>query len=241
MQHIQLDFTPSEVKDYEGFELVIDIDQVGAALLALPITARSVVPRVTLETPVVSFGECFARHPYEAELVFVNTEPAPARYSILPQDEQSAVVAAFSTEHSSGVVPPRGRHSIPVKLTCFQLGPIALPMYIAMAGNGGQPLAAELKSCWSWSAHCYYAHVALLGHNTLPYTAFAQINGSKPRSHPRPRGPSKQKCVPNDASCRSITNHIGPSLLCRSRIALHCVAVDTHDFTRGFLDSHSYR
>lgn len=146
VHHLQLDFTPGEVKDYEGFELVVDIDRVGTALLALPITARSVVPRVTLETPVVTFGECFARHPYEAQLIFVNTEPAPARYSILPQDEQSAVVAAFSTEHASGVVPPRGRHSIPVTLTCFQLGPIALPMYIAMAGNGGQPLAAELRA-----------------------------------------------------------------------------------------------
>ena len=175
MHHLQLDFTPSEVKDYEGFELMVDIDRVGAALLALPITARSVVPRVTLETPVVTFGECFARHPYEAELVFVNTEPAPARYSILPQDEQSAVVASFTTEHASGVVPPRGRHSVPVTLTCFQLGPIALPMYVAMAGNGGQPLAAELRAVGrgpliavapaslSWgTVQCLTAHVLKL-------------------------------------------------------------------------------
>jgi hydrocephalus-inducing protein len=147
VHQLQLDFTPGEVKDYEGYELVVDIEHVGTALLALPISARSVVPRVTLETPIVALGECFARHAYETALVFVNTEPAPARYTILPQDEQTAVVAAFTAETMSGIVPPKGRHSVPISLTCFQLGPIALPVFVAIAGNGpGQPLAAELRA-----------------------------------------------------------------------------------------------
>jgi hypothetical protein len=179
VHQLQLDFTPGEVKDYEGYELVVDIEHVGTALLALPVTARSVVPRVTLETPVVSLGECFARHSYDTALVFVNTEPAPARYTILPQDEQTAVVATFSAESMSGVVPPKGRHSVPISLTCFQLGPIALPVFIAMAGNGGQPLAAELRAVGR--GPLVSVAPAALAFGTIP-CLIPTVSGQEPRA-----------------------------------------------------------
>ena len=46
---------------------------------------RSIVPEICVETPIIDYGRCFIRYPYEKMVVLKNETDLPAKYELLPQ------------------------------------------------------------------------------------------------------------------------------------------------------------
>ncbi|XP_010139255.1 PREDICTED: hydrocephalus-inducing protein-like, partial [Buceros rhinoceros silvestris] len=81
---IQVTLCSNTVRRYE-LVLVVDVVGVGRELLALPLTARCVVPLLEVLNPVVTFGRCFLKFPYQQTLTLVNDSSLPGCYRVLPQ------------------------------------------------------------------------------------------------------------------------------------------------------------
>ena len=81
---IQVNFTPSCVKSYST-ALLVDVDEAGREVYSIPITAKSVVPRVTLITQLLDYGRCFLRHPYMHSVEIMNDTALPVKYEMPPQ------------------------------------------------------------------------------------------------------------------------------------------------------------
>ena len=43
------------------------------------------MPEITVETPIIDYGRCFIRYPYEKMVVLRNETDLPAKYELLPQ------------------------------------------------------------------------------------------------------------------------------------------------------------
>ncbi len=112
-------------------KLVLDMPTVMDNAHSIPIRAECVVPRLTLSTTVMSFGDCYLRYPYKQTLRIANESKLPAKFEVLPQDPQSKCLALFSVEPSSGGIAAMGDHELEVGrgLSChfFPTSFFALP------------------------------------------------------------------------------------------------------------------
>jgi hydrocephalus-inducing protein len=143
---VLVQFTSNTLQSYAGYYLSVGVEGVAEELTTLPISATCMVPTVTLQTETLQYGSCFLRYPYTQRIVLVNKDPVPARYELLPQDEQTAVVAAFSSPTPEGVLPPLSETAVEVQLLCYRGGPFVLPLFVRIAGTEGEePLKAELQ------------------------------------------------------------------------------------------------
>ena len=91
-----MDLCSNTVKKYES-SLVVDIENVGENVGSLAMTARCVVPQVTVLTPILDFGRCFLRHPYEHHAKLQNETDLPAKYDLLPQMVDSDTSILFTS------------------------------------------------------------------------------------------------------------------------------------------------
>lgn len=65
--------------------LVVDLEGVGQDMLAVPIKAECIVPKVRINpTNILDFGQCFLRHPKTMEIELINDDVLKAKYEILP-------------------------------------------------------------------------------------------------------------------------------------------------------------
>jgi len=71
--------------------LVVDVVEAGKEVFSLPITAKVMVPPVSLLTPLLDFGRCFIRHPYVQNVELQNNSELPVQYKMAPQDQAAAV------------------------------------------------------------------------------------------------------------------------------------------------------
>jgi hypothetical protein len=116
--------------------LVVDLDGVGPELLSIPIAARCAVPTVSFEPQdILSYKEVFIRYPFHRCLVLHNTSSLPAKFEILPQDEQTRSLAEFEPDQWSGSVPPAASHVITVTLTSRKIENIRIPLYVRILGH----------------------------------------------------------------------------------------------------------
>ncbi|KFV66119.1 Hydrocephalus-inducing protein, partial [Dryobates pubescens] len=83
-QDIQVTLCSNTVGPYE-LALVLDVDGVGQELFSLPLTARCVVPALSVPSPVVPFGRCYLQLPARRLLTLVNDSDLPGCYGLLPQ------------------------------------------------------------------------------------------------------------------------------------------------------------
>lgn len=54
-----------------------------------------IVPGIGLETPILDYGRCFIRYPYENMVVLKNETDLPAKYELLPQVISKFVIFHF--------------------------------------------------------------------------------------------------------------------------------------------------
>lgn len=97
----QVNFTPSSVRSY-SCALVVDVEEAGREVFSLPISAKAVVPSVSLLTPLLDFGRCFIRHPYVQNVELLNNSNLPVKYKMPPQDQAATVgQMTFETQRNS--------------------------------------------------------------------------------------------------------------------------------------------
>ena len=65
--------------------------EAGKEVFSLPITAKVMVPPVSLLTPLLDFGRCFIQHPYVQNVELQNNSELPVQYKMAPQDQAAAV------------------------------------------------------------------------------------------------------------------------------------------------------
>ena len=140
IHNIQIDFMPMTVKRYD-MVLVVDVEGVGPDMHTLPIKADCSTPKVELiPSDSVDFGSVFLRHPYEYHLEMKNKSKLQAKFEMIPQDEQSTLVAAYTPDREEGFIEPKSSGIIKITLIPQKAGHIRIPMHVKILGdNNGQP------------------------------------------------------------------------------------------------------
>ncbi|ORY39534.1 hypothetical protein BCR33DRAFT_853320, partial [Rhizoclosmatium globosum] len=142
---IKVLFTPKYLKKYSEV-LCVDVAGVGENLQQLAIFADSIVPEVTLATPIIDYGDCFLCYNYQNDIVLKNDTPFPAKYELLTQEEAAKNVYSYSSRKGSGVIQPRSVERIQMDIQIKRLGLINFPVFIKITGNEEVPLAVDISA-----------------------------------------------------------------------------------------------
>ncbi|NXK78019.1 HYDIN protein, partial [Amazona guildingii] len=118
---IQVTLCSNTVKRYR-LALVVDVDGVGKEVLALLLTARCIVPPLRVLDPVMTFGRCFLKFPYQQMLTLVNDSDLPGCYGILPQEHKDTAAVWYSSSMPCGIIQPRSSVEIPFTLEAQMTG-----------------------------------------------------------------------------------------------------------------------
>ena len=118
--------------------LVVDVQEAGKEVFSLPITAKSVIPLITLLTPLLDFGRCFIHHPYQQNVMLHNDSDLPVRYEMPPQVDQSILI--YSTAHPKGVVKAGETLNIPLQIEAQLQGEITITAVFNILGSTDPPL-----------------------------------------------------------------------------------------------------
>ncbi|KAL2300220.1 hypothetical protein Nmel_012186 [Mimus melanotis] len=143
-QDIEVTLCSNTVREYQ-LELVVDVDGVGKKLLALPLTARCIVPALRVLSPVVTFGHCCLKFPYTQKVTLVNDSDFPGCYHVLPQEDKEQATAWYSAPEPSGIIEAHSSLEIPITLEAQQLGECSVTAEVAVFGREGSPLEIHLE------------------------------------------------------------------------------------------------
>ena len=124
---VQVDLCSNTVKKYES-SLVVDLENVGDNVGSLPMTARCVVPQVTVLTPILDYGRCFLRHPYEHYAKLQNETDLPAKYDLLSQSVYSDTPILFTS--------PKPRVSVHFNVDCCRCALYSLLIRVPLLPQG---------------------------------------------------------------------------------------------------------
>jgi len=132
---IDIEFVPSFPQLYD-MVLVVDLEGVGQDMLAVPIKAECLVPKVKVSpADFLEYGTCFLRHPMTRQIEIVNEDSVKAKYEIVPQDEQSKRIAVYTADKESGIIEPKSSQSVNIALKTETLGPVRIPLYVKVEGH----------------------------------------------------------------------------------------------------------
>ena len=97
--------------------LVVDLEGVGQDMLAVPIKAECLVPKVRINpSEFLDFNNIFLRHPKTLELELINEDNLRAKFEVQPQEETSKRVAVYKADQESGIINPRSSVVLQVTL-----------------------------------------------------------------------------------------------------------------------------
>ncbi|KAM4672094.1 hydrocephalus-inducing protein homolog [Amazona ochrocephala] len=142
---IQVTLCSNTVKRYR-LALVVDVDGVGKEVLALLLTARCIVPPLRVLDPVMTFGRCFLKFPYQQMLTLVNDSDLPGCYGILPQEHKDTAAVWYSSSMPCGIIQPHSSVEIPFTLEAQMTGQQDTVAHVVVFGSKGSPLKIHLVS-----------------------------------------------------------------------------------------------
>ncbi|KAJ3215867.1 hypothetical protein HDU67_010224 [Dinochytrium kinnereticum] len=142
---VRVSFTPGEIKKYEE-ALAVDVIGVGEELLVLPIRAESIVPEISLRTPLLDYKDCFLAFNYQKNIELVNETSFPAHYELLSQEETAKNVYAYASRNGTGVIQPFSTQIIQVDIQIKRLGQINFPVFVRIKGNENIPLGVDISA-----------------------------------------------------------------------------------------------
>lgn len=94
--------------------LVMNLQETGKDVYSLPILAKSVVPSITLRTPLLDYGRCFLEYPYTLNAELVNESELPVRYEVPEQEDET--ILAYSTPSRTGIVEALSTLKLPLEI-----------------------------------------------------------------------------------------------------------------------------
>ncbi|KAJ3416712.1 hypothetical protein HDV05_000542 [Chytridiales sp. JEL 0842] len=142
---VKLEFTPRSIKRYEDY-LSVDVDSVGEDLLRLPILAESLVPEISLRTPILDYSDCFLSYPYSRNAQLVNETDFPARYELLSQEETAKNVYSYASKNGTGIIMPHSSVELSIDVQLKRLGQINFPIFIKIFGIEDMPLGIDISA-----------------------------------------------------------------------------------------------
>ncbi|XP_053944033.1 hydrocephalus-inducing protein homolog [Cuculus canorus] len=142
---IQVTLCSNTEKTYE-LALVVDVEGVGKNVSALLLTARCIVPALRVLNPVVTFGQCFLKVPYQQMLTLVNDSDVPGCYRVLPQDHKDAAAVWYSSPKPCGIIQPHSLVEVPFTLEAQMIGEQYTVAQIVACGSEVFPLEIHLVS-----------------------------------------------------------------------------------------------
>ena len=145
-QRVTVELEARTVQRYDGYEMLLDVPGVGEGLVRVPVDADCQVPRIAIHTEQLDYGTCFLRHPYTLRLCLTNESKLPAKFEVLPQDEQSKGLAVYTASVTQGTIPALGEQWVDVTLVTERQGGIQLPMYVRIVGSSGKPLEVTIAA-----------------------------------------------------------------------------------------------
>ncbi|ESO91099.1 hypothetical protein LOTGIDRAFT_122343, partial [Lottia gigantea] len=142
---ITINLISNTIKKYD-MKMVVDVEGVGNEILSLPISAKCVVPQIAVLTPVLDYGRCFLRHPFEYLAKLHNDNDLPAKYEVLPQSEIGIDDASitYSSSIPRGIIAPRSVCSVPIIIAPQSLEEQDVTCYINIFGSTELPLPIHL-------------------------------------------------------------------------------------------------
>ncbi|NXY12133.1 HYDIN protein, partial [Pteruthius melanotis] len=143
-QDIEVTLCSNTVGEYK-LELVVDVDGVGERVLALPLTARCIVPPLQVLNPLVRFHFCCLKVPYTEKLTLLNDSDVPGCYRVLPQEHKEKAAAWYCSSAPSGIIKPHSSVEIPLTLEAQLLGECRITAEVAVFGSKGSPLEIRLE------------------------------------------------------------------------------------------------
>nr|XP_033799169.1 hydrocephalus-inducing protein homolog isoform X3 [Geotrypetes seraphini] len=143
--NIQVTLCSNTVKKYE-LAMMVDVTNVGEEVLALPITARCLVPLVHVENPILKFGRCFLQYPYEQSVKLVNKSNLPACYCVLSQEFENQPQVLYSSPSPRGLIDPHSSVSVPLVLETQITGIFETKVYMCIFGSKERTLEVNLLS-----------------------------------------------------------------------------------------------
>ncbi|XP_072135349.1 hydrocephalus-inducing protein homolog isoform X2 [Mobula birostris] len=140
---IQVTLCSNTVQKYES-ALVVDIEQVGQEVLAIPVSARCIVPIVEVINSHIDLGRCFLKYPYQCLIKLHNTHDLPACYGVVPQElgDQQGVV--YSSPKPYGIIESCHTVEVPLLVELQSLGEQSAELSIAIFGKSYSPLQVHL-------------------------------------------------------------------------------------------------
>uniref|UniRef100_A0A803TF57 HYDIN axonemal central pair apparatus protein n=1 Tax=Anolis carolinensis TaxID=28377 RepID=A0A803TF57_ANOCA len=139
---IQVTLCSNTVKSYET-ALMVDVKGSGEDVLALPITAKCLTPPLCLADPIMNFGHCFLRFPYQRMITLVNDSDLLGCYGVLPQPAESPAIL-HSSPVPCGIIQPCSTVEIPLTLEVQQRGRQEVTALVAIFGDQDLPLKLQL-------------------------------------------------------------------------------------------------
>ena len=139
---LQIDFVPAAVKVYST-ELVLFVAETGMEIFSLPISAKSEVPAITLETPYLDYGRCFLQYPYTLTVTLNNPSRLPVKYEMHPPRDER--VLRYSTNPASGVIDPHSTLNLPLQIEPQVVGEIVSAAVFRILGSPEDPLKVTLR------------------------------------------------------------------------------------------------
>ncbi|XP_068024510.1 hydrocephalus-inducing protein homolog [Melanerpes formicivorus] len=138
---IQVTLCSNTVGPYE-LALVLDVDGVGQELFSLPLTARCVVPALSVPSPVVPFGRCYLQLPARRLLTLLNASDLPGCYGLLPQAPQEDAAVLYSSPVPCGIIEAHSSVEVPLSLAAQVPGEQDTVAHVAVFGCPDAPLVS---------------------------------------------------------------------------------------------------
>ncbi|XP_074748293.1 hydrocephalus-inducing protein homolog isoform X5 [Strix uralensis] len=167
---IQVTLCSNTVKSYE-LALVVDVCGVGKAVSVLLLTARCMVPPLRVLNPVVMFGRCFLKFPYQQMLTLVNDSDLPGCYRVLPQEHKEDAAVWYSSPMPWGIVQPRGSVEVPLTLEAQVTGEQDTVAHVAVFGSERSPLKIHLVS--TGEGPVVYVHPSKINFGSIQVLQYA--------------------------------------------------------------------
>ncbi|KAL5021171.1 hypothetical protein ScPMuIL_000326 [Solemya velum] len=140
---VTVKFISNTIKKYEN-ALVVDVANVGDEVLSLPIYAKCIVPTVIVLSPVLDYGRCFIRHPYEHIAKLHNDSELPAKYELLQQHLMDETPVLFRSPKPKGIIEPHSVCDVPIIIEAQALQEQEMIAFFSIFGSPDPPLPVQL-------------------------------------------------------------------------------------------------
>lgn len=112
-------------------------------IFSLPISAKSEVPLIMLDTPYLDYGHCFLSYPYTLNATLTNPSPLLVKYEMQPPLDER--ILHYSTDQSSGVIEPHMTINLPLQIEPQVTGEVITVAVFRILGSLDDPLEVAIR------------------------------------------------------------------------------------------------